>query len=436
VEEFFSFCLNCGTDTQNARELSTDSGVDAYASTYAKLDAVGPGLAVESRAVVEDPVENDASEQEEESGEVIEKEHIASTVADVHAGSFIDIPLARPVTEELHLDDVSLPSQNTPLPVGIPVEDTGSDLEPDNASELAIGEVEFRQLATLAAMERAESDSGFEIDETLEVVLAQHQSRARCRQCTMELEGDHDFCGHCGVRIDEPAVTESDHELPVTTREVGPVRARLVTINEDGSEGQSYVLHQGLNSVGRHNATLCFESDSYLNPVHADIVIDSANAITVTDRGSLNGTFLRICQPVQLEHGSIFRIGQEVMRFDLFDAAQPLAPTDNDGTIPAGAEEESEAWGRLVQVLTPEHEGRAYLLEQQFVTIGREVGEIVFPDDGYVSSRHATLTRRDGILFLEDLNSSNGTYLRIEGPTELTDGDLLLMGQQLFRIGL
>ncbi len=42
----------------------------------------------------------------------------------------------------------------------------------------------------------------------------------------------------------------------------------------------------------------------------------------------------------------------------------------------------------------------------------------------------------NGQLYLTDLRSSNGTFVRINGETDVIDGDILLMGQQLFRISM
>ena len=39
-------------------------------------------------------------------------------------------------------------------------------------------------------------------------------------------------------------------------------------------------------------------------------------------------------------------------------------------------------------------------------------------------------------LFLTDLGSSNGTFIRLREETEVTNGDVLLMGQQLFRVAM
>ena len=56
------------------------------------------------------------------------------------------------------------------------------------------------------------------------------------------------------------------------------------------------------------------------------------------------------------------------------------------------------------------------------------------PEDGYVSGTHARVSQRNGRVYLADLNSSNGTFVRLTGPRLLPAGSLMLMGQQLFRI--
>ena len=39
-----------------------------------------------------------------------------------------------------------------------------------------------------------------------------------------------------------------------------------------------------------------------------------------------------------------------------------------------------------------------------------------------------------GKVFLTDVGSSNGTFIRIEGQATISSGTMLLMGQQLFRV--
>ena len=49
-------------------------------------------------------------------------------------------------------------------------------------------------------------------------------------------------------------------------------------------------------------------------------------------------------------------------------------------------------------------------------------------DDAYVSRSHAQLVTRDGKVFVEDLGSSNGTFIRVNRPMELEPGNELIIG--------
>ena len=73
-------------------------------------------------------------------------------------------------------------------------------------------------------------------------------------------------------------------------------------------------------------------------------------------------------------------------------------------------------------------------MKEDDIYLGRDRGQITFPKDGYVSGCHAVVARRDGRVFLKDLGSSNGTYVRLKEEVALNDGDHLLIGQQLLRV--
>ncbi len=93
-------------------------------------------------------------------------------------------------------------------------------------------------------------------------------------------------------------------------------------------------------------------------------------------------------------------------------------------------------WGRLMQVLASGGLRDVRHLHGIEVVLGREEGEIVFRDDEFLSRRHAVLKWQGGQCVLEDLRSSNGTFVRLRGPQPLESGDTLRMGDQMFRIEL
>src|SRR5439155_14960952 len=66
-------------------------------------------------------------------------------------------------------------------------------------------------------------------------------------------------------------------------------------------------------------------------------------------------------------------------------------------------------------------------------TIGRQDGDVRFPDDPFLSPMHAKLSWEDDRLMVRDLGSRNGTWVFLEEPYRLMDGDLLLVGSQIFR---
>ena len=81
---------------------------------------------------------------------------------------------------------------------------------------------------------------------------------------------------------------------------------------------------------------------------------------------------------------------------------------------------------------------KTYDAGQPFVdelTIGKlPECELVIPDDDFVSRRHARIFRSDGLLFLEDLGSSNGCFLRIRRPIVLEAGDEIVIGTNVLRL--
>ncbi|MFW6057495.1 MAG: FHA domain-containing protein, partial [Persicimonas sp.] len=208
--------------------------------------------------------------------------------------------------------------------------------------------------------------------------------------------------------------------------------ARLVIIRPDGSEGAEIGLRRGEQTMGRDSQAKPLANDPFLSPQHATFTC-TQNSFFVRDEDSLNGVFVRVEQPVELDHGDQIRIGQELLRFEDLSETEPIVEQIEEETAIAGSPDEG-TWGRLCLVAGPGLVTRAFALGEEAVTIGRENGDILFRDDGFVSGTHARISRQDGVPILEDLGSSNGTYRRIREETELHDGALLLIGQQLFRL--
>jgi hypothetical protein len=107
-----------------------------------------------------------------------------------------------------------------------------------------------------------------------------------------------------------------------------------------------------------------------------------------------------------------------------------LAPSRESGVAAVAPELRS---GRLVVVKSSDlDQGSDFELNSAQLTIGRGgQNDIALPQDEYVSARHARFEpRRDGV-WIQDLGSTNGTYLngaRLERPRRLSSGDVVRVG--------
>ena len=89
--------------------------------------------------------------------------------------------------------------------------------------------------------------------------------------------------------------------------------------------------------------------------------------------------------------------------------------------------------GRICLIIGRSTYGNCYCVPPAGLHLGRERGDIVFPDDGYVSGLHCSIHGESGRVYLTDVGSSNGTFVRVAREAPIRNGTLLLMGQQLFR---
>jgi predicted component of type VI protein secretion system len=86
----------------------------------------------------------------------------------------------------------------------------------------------------------------------------------------------------------------------------------------------------------------------------------------------------------------------------------------------------------------PAHAGETYPVSGE-LTVGRAAGcAIVVPDDTYVSQVHARVYEQQGDAWVEDLGSTNGTFVngeRLAGPVRLRKGDRVQFGGTVAEVG-
>jgi pSer/pThr/pTyr-binding forkhead associated (FHA) protein len=248
-----------------------------------------------------------------------------------------------------------------------------------------------------------------------------------CPQCSHVNTPANRFCAACGFNL---VAARSNPPAAAGAPQVTGRQLRLTALRADGSESGSLDIPLDTKFIAGRDSGAIFAGDSYLSPRHASFT-RQGNDIVVRDEGSLNGVYLKLKPqvPWALSFGDIFRIGQEIIRLESLEqvAAGP------DGVERLGSPREHYV-GRLALVIGRDTTGNAFPVPRGGVHCGRERGDILFSEDGYVSGLHCRIApAEDGRMYLTDVGSSNGTFVRIGSDFRLTPGDILLMGQQLFR---
>lgn len=254
-----------------------------------------------------------------------------------------------------------------------------------------------------------------------------------CPQCNHGNPRANRFCAACGYNLSAAAqmISSAPPMAPAAPVASATRPIVMVALRADGSESGSYTLPESAQiTVGRDTGSI-FAGDSYLSPRHATLQRRGTDLV-VRDAGSLNGVYLKLKphEPWQLDYGDVFRIGQEIVRYEEL-VQQPITA---DGVKRFGSPAKGYI-GRLALVIGRDTTGNAFPVPERGVHCGRERGDILFSEDGYVSGLHCRIGRsNDGRTTLTDVGSSNGTFIRLKTEHTLQTGDILLMGQQLFRV--
>ena len=122
---------------------------------------------------------------------------------------------------------------------------------------------------------------------------------------------------------------------------------------------------------------------------------------------------------------------------DLRSTHEAARAPDATGLYSAGSEApggDGDAPRLVIERAHGHQPGLIYDLEEG-ATLGRGDSAEIRLEDAYASSAHARITRQGTVMVLEDLGSTNGTYLNEElltGPAPLHPGDRIRIGESEF----
>ena len=128
-----------------------------------------------------------------------------------------------------------------------------------------------------------------------------------------------------------------------------------------------------------------------------------------------------------------------VVRSDMFGARMPATAREAAAPKPRRQTKQRTRKGSPTHVLVVDgaNRGERADLAQAPILIGRGSDAAIRLDDDYVSTRHARIAASGDQWFVEDLGSTNGTYIgsaRITQPTTLTLGTQVRIGKTLLEL--
>lgn len=224
-----------------------------------------------------------------------------------------------------------------------------------------------------------------------------------CPGCAGINEPNWSFCLQCGT----PIVNE-----PI--RDLAQVEAEIAAGSVASSAKLENITHDGANSgllQRTHDATLDIDKSQveFQLPIkntaeeYVEKKVNKRAQDTVMCPGCGGENFIdaSLCQYCQCPIRQTLRMGSEL--------GQPRLVLIQDGI-----------------------ETETYDITDTDFTIGRTKGTISFPHDSFMSSQHARIVRLGGRYVLIDEQSRNGTYKRINGELQLTNGDIVMVGRQVF----
>ena len=275
-----------------------------------------------------------------------------------------------------------------------------------------------------------------------------------CPRCDTRIPDDYTFCGRCGASLTGPLESAPEKEIlgVMGPEQIGQDadrteffhsdavdtgtsrKARLVVVKGEGIDGMTFALRSTECIAGRNVGQVLFPDDSFASRRHVTFYYKDQR-LHVRDEGSTNGVFFRVTSTMALQHGDLFLVGEQLMRFDLMRL--PEDTPNAEGTYFLGSRRRTGAF-RLVQLFPSRDEGLTYVARTDAISIGREGCDINFPTDRFISRSHARIDAlaAGGGFELVDLDSRNGTYVKLSAECVLEHGDHVFIGQQLLRMEL
>jgi len=183
--------------------------------------------------------------------------------------------------------------------------------------------------------------------------------------------------------------------------------------------------------IGRDGA-IALDGERFCHPREAQVRWVKGR-IWLHDLEAGNGVFLRVRQPVELEVGDEFMVGDQVLLVE-----RNPDPEDGPGEGPTYFYS-SPKWPssfRVVQIFEGGAKGACVVARGTTMQIGSAIGDFVFTADPLVDDQHCLIEEQAGSIVLTDIGSRTGVFVRIKGEQELVPGDEIIVGRTRLQLEL
>ena len=127
---------------------------------------------------------------------------------------------------------------------------------------------------------------------------------------------------------------------------------------------------------------------------------------------------------------------RDLARYERAPAAEPVEPPSRRRQEPALGDLRAGVSPQLTVVAAMGHEPGTTFDVGAGATLGRSDGAAIRVDDAFASSAHARIFPRGEYMYLEDMGSTNGTYLngrQVKTPERLKMADVIRIGDSEYR---
>jgi hypothetical protein len=206
---------------------------------------------------------------------------------------------------------------------------------------------------------------------------------------------------------------------------------RLIVERTAGGDPAMYEPGADIAVIGSRGE-VSIKKERFCHPEEARLVWKD-DRLWLQDLPGGNGIFLRIQHLVELEMGTEFLVGDQLIRLERNPDPYDDGPTAEPTYFYSSPKPATSAF-RLTQVFEGGALGTCVLARGNSVQVGSETGDMLFRTDPLVSRQHCILEEQAGVIILTDLESRTGVFVKVKGEQEIMHGDELVAGRTRLRV--